>query len=152
MTSIWLTPSFKNRAVQPEDGPLDPRVDVLLARQPGVPLLSAVVYRSVGRIPRSKAAPAISLNEPAPSEEARGRIHVSADVGGSSFYEVTFQARIGDDDWTSIGTDDAAPYQVFHDVNELAPGTPVSYRAVVLDNGRHTRSSEVATHRCPRPC
>jgi hypothetical protein len=103
VTSIWLTPSFKNRAVQPEDGP-------------------------------------------------RGRIHVSADVGGSSFYEVTFQARIGDDDWTSIGTDDAAPYQVFHDVNELAPGTPVSYRAVVLDNGRHTRSSEVATHRCPRPC
>ncbi len=34
-----------------------------------------------------------------------------------------------------IGTDDTAPYQVFHDVSALDAGTAVEYRAVVLDNG-----------------
>jgi glycosidase len=116
-----------------------------------VPPLSAVIYRSVGRIPRSKAAPAISLDAPMPSDESRGRIHVSADIDGSSFYEVTFQAKIGDDDWASIGTDDTAPYQVFHDVSELAPDTPVSYRATVLDNGRHTRTSQIRDTTVPAP-
>ena len=46
-------------------------------------------------------------------------MHVAADVGGSSFYEVTFQAKVGDGGWRSIGTDDTAPYQVFHDVSGL---------------------------------
>lgn len=55
-----------------------------------------------------------------------------ADVGGSSFYEVTFEARVGQGDWRSVGADDTAPYQVFHDVNEMRPGTRVDYRATVL--------------------
>ena len=116
-----------------------------------VPPLSAVVYRSAGRIPRSKAAPAIALTAPAPSEQAQGRIHVAAEVDGSSFYEVTFEAKVGDGGWTSIGTDDTAPYQVFHDVNELAPGTPLAYRAVVLDNARHTRTSQARETSVPPP-
>jgi glycosidase len=116
-----------------------------------VPPLSAVVYRAGERIPRSHGAPAISLNTPAPSDEARGRIHVSASVDGRSFYEVTFQAKVGNRAWASIGTDDTAPYQVFHDGNELAPGTPVSYRAVVLDNARHTRTSGVRSTTVPAP-
>ena len=58
-----------------------------------VPALSAVVYASAGRIPRSTAAPAIALAAPAPAAESRGRMQVAADVGGSSFYEVTFQRQ-----------------------------------------------------------
>jgi len=116
-----------------------------------VPPLSAVVYRSAGRIPGSRTAPEISLGGPVPSPEARGRMHVSAEVGGSSFYEVTFQAKIGSDDWTSVGTDDTAPYQVFHDVEELAPGTPLAYRAVVLDNRKHTKTSQVRDTSVPAP-
>ena len=116
-----------------------------------VPALSAVVYESAGRIPRSKSAPAITLNEPAPAEQSRGRMHVSAEVAGSSFYEVSFHAKVGDGAWQPVGTDDSAPYQVFHDVSSLAPRTPVQYRAVVVDNGGHTSSSEVRSTSVPLP-
>jgi hypothetical protein len=53
-----------------------------------VPPLSAVVYESAGRIPQSKAAPAISLSTPEPAsgdQPANGRIRVQADVAGTSF-------------------------------------------------------------------
>jgi alpha-amylase len=116
-----------------------------------VPALSAVIYQSAGRIPRSKAAPSISLTAPTPSTASRARMEVVADVGGSSFYEVTFQARIGNGPWRSIGTDDTAPYRVFHDVSSLPPGTPLRYRAVVLDNGGHTSTSEVRRTTVPAP-
>jgi alpha-amylase len=117
-----------------------------------VPPLSAVVYALDGRIPRSAAAPAVRLDTPAPAAESRGRMRVAASVGGSSFYEVTFYARGGSQRaWRPIGTDDTAPYQVFHDVSGLAAGSPVEYRAVVLDNGRHTSVSRVAAARVPAP-
>ena len=113
--------------------------------------LSAVVYKSEGRIPRSKSAPAITLQQPAPAEVSRGRMHVAADVAGSSFYEVTFQAKVGNGAWRSIGTDDSAPYQVFHDTSTYPTGTPLQYRAVVLDNGGHTRLSQTRGTAVPVP-
>ena len=73
------------------------------------------------------------------------RLPVVADVDGSSFNEVTFLAKVGTGAWEDIGTDDSRPYRVFHDVADVDPGTTVSYRAVVLDNADHTRSSNVAT-------
>ena len=105
-----------------------------------VPALSAVVYKLAGRVPRSRRAPSISLAAPAVAAAQRGRVEVRADVGGDSFYEVTFQADSGEG-WEAIGTDDNAPYRVFHDVSGLRPGTEVRYRAVVLDNAGHTRRS-----------
>ena len=54
---------------------------------------------------------------------------------------MTFLARVGGGGWQPIGTDDNAPYRVFHDVADLVPGTRVQYQAVVLDNAGHTRSS-----------
>ena len=71
----------------------------------------------------------------------RDRLEVRANLGSDAFAEVTFLARTGNGRWQDIGTDDNAPYRVFHDVSDVAPGTRVSYRAVVLDNARHTRSS-----------
>jgi alpha-amylase len=50
---------------------------------------------------------------------------------------------VGGGPWQDIGTDDNAPYRVFHDVSDTEPGTAIRYRAVVLDNANHTRSSEV---------
>ena len=79
--------------------------------------LSAVVYESSGRIPRERGAPSVFLAAPSPSAEARSRMEVHADVDGDSFYEVTFQARVADGEWHSIGTDDNAPYRVYHDVS-----------------------------------
>lgn len=116
-----------------------------------VPPLSAVVYASDNRIPASHAAPRISLGTPAPAAESRSRMQVSADVTGSSFYEVTFYARAGKGGWTPIGTDDTAPYRVFHDVSGLRAGSPVEYRAVVLDNARHTATSQARSTRVPAP-
>jgi glycosidase len=116
-----------------------------------VPALSTVVYTSVGQIPGSARAPRITLAKPAPAAASNARMHVRATVHGSSFYEVTFQRRIGDSGhWRTIGVDDSAPYQVFHDTAaQLLPGTKVSYRAAVLDNAGHTRGSEVEKVRVP---
>ena len=116
-----------------------------------VPPLSTVVYEGSGKIANSKAAPAVTLNAVAPSLETRSRMQVTASVNGSSFYEVTFQARIGAGEWTNIGTDDNAPYRVFHDVSSLTRGTPLQYRAIVLDNRDHTATSTVQTTAVPSP-
>ncbi|HET8558967.1 MAG TPA: alpha-amylase family glycosyl hydrolase, partial [Marmoricola sp.] len=133
------------------DGPGVLRTDVGSRLPVTVPPLSAVVYESRGRIPRSPAAPAISLAAPQPAGVSHGRMHVRADVAGSSFDEVTFQARVGDAAWQTIGTDDNAPYQVFHDTSDLATGTPVAYRAVVLDNAGHARMSNTRSTRVSAP-
>jgi glycosidase len=116
-----------------------------------VPPLSAMVYKSSGRIPHSPAAPAVVLQEPVPAPEDNGRVRVTADVGGSSFYEVTFEAKTAGGGWEPIGTDDTAPYQVFHDVAGLDAGTALEYRATILDNGGHTATSLPRTAAVPAP-
>jgi glycosidase len=116
-----------------------------------VSALSTVVYALDGKIPRSHAAPRISLATPTPAATSRGRMEVAASVDGSSLYEVSFEARAAGGQWRPIGTDDNAPYRVFHDTSSLAPGTPVEYRAVVADNGGHTRSAPAVRARVPQP-
>jgi alpha-amylase len=115
-----------------------------------VPGLSTVVYKSVRRIPRATAAPAISLNTPQVSE-VNSRMQVSANVGGSSFNEVTFYARVQGGAWRPIGTDDTRPYRVFHDVSAVPDGKLVAYRAVVADNAGHTRVSARERVIVPKP-
>jgi alpha-amylase len=115
-----------------------------------VPPLSAVVYRSERRIPKSRSAPQISLTLPAGPH--RDRVEVGANVSGDSFYEVTFLARTGDHGgWRAIGTDDNAPYRVFHDIADRRPGTRIQYRAVVLDNRRHSRTSDLRSITVAQP-
>jgi alpha-amylase len=116
-----------------------------------VPALSTVVYRSADRIPRSDAAPQISLDNPTISTESNSRMLVSANVGGSSFNEVTFYAKVGNGKWTSIGTDDTRPNRVFHDVSSIPDGTQVTYRAVVRDNANHERTSDPQQAVVPPP-
>ena len=111
--------------------------------QLSVPPLSTVIYRSAQRIPASAGAPEVAIGAPVEGGSGRDRLEVRADVEGDSFYEVTFEARIGAGDWQVIGTDDNAPYRVFHDVSRLAPGTALQYRATVLDNDRNQRTSAV---------
>ena len=116
-----------------------------------VPALSTVVYESDSAVPASPKAPSITLERPAPAEVSHGRMHVAADVAGSSFYEVTFQAKVGKGRWRTIGTDDSAPYQVFHDTSGYRTGTHLLYRAVVLDNAGHTRPSQTVSTSVPAP-
>ena len=83
--------------------------------------LSAVVYRAKKRIPRSRrGAVALARRARRGPRPPRGRARTSA---GDSFYEVTFLAKVGNGRWQDIGTDDNAPYRVFHDVADIAPGT-----------------------------
>jgi hypothetical protein len=109
-----------------------------------VPALSAVVYRSAGKVPRSGGAPRVALAQPASGQD---RLELTAEVAGSSFYEVTFQVRSGSGraGWTTVGTDDNAPYRVFPDVAGVEPGTELEYRAIVLDNAGHERESRTRT-------
>jgi len=104
-----------------------------------VPALSAVVYRAEDHVPRSRKAPNVSLRLPGPY---RDRLEVAAEVGGDSFYEVTFLAKERHRGWKAIGTDDNAPYRVFHDVADERPGERIEYKAVVLDNAGHRRTSK----------
>jgi alpha-amylase len=113
-----------------------------------LPALSAVVYRAKDRLPRSRHAPDISLSVPA---TGRDRLEVGARLDSTQFAEVTFLAKFGKGGWRDIGTDDNAPYRVFHDVSDIAPGTKVQYRAVVLDNAGHTRSSGVKSATIDQP-
>ncbi len=116
-----------------------------------VPALSTVVYESAQRIPSSDAAPSISLDTPAPSAETNSRMLVSANVGGSSFNEVTFYANVGDGKWMPVGTDDTRPYRVFHDISSIPDGTTVGYKAVVLDNAGNRRLSATRSAVVPPP-
>ena len=103
--------------------------------------LSAVVYVSDAPIPASPSAPGIAVAPLPDGGVARDRVEVRAFVDGDSFYDVTFEAKVGDGDWTVVGTDDNDPYRVFHDVATIAPGTTVEYRATVLDNAGNVRTS-----------
>jgi alpha-amylase len=103
-----------------------------------VPPLSAVVYEATQRVDRSRRAPSIGLK---PLGTLRDRAEIGANVGGDGLAEVTFLARSGRGGWKPIGTDDNAPYRVFHDVADLAPGTRLQYTAVVVDNAGHERTS-----------
>jgi alpha-amylase len=113
-----------------------------------LPALSAVVYRAKDKLPRSKRAPSVSLQVPA---SGRDRLEVGAKLDSDQFAEVTFFAKTRHGGWRDIGTDDNAPYRVFHDVSDIAPGTKVEYRAVVLDNAHHTRSSSTRSSTVLQP-
>jgi hypothetical protein len=108
-----------------------------------VPGLSAVVLRAAHRLKRPKAAPGVSLQV---DPQVSGRPEVRADVDGTSLYETTFYARrAGTRDWTSLGTDDNAPYRVFPDLSAYAPGTHLELLAVVRDVAGHVATARAAT-------
>ena len=76
----------------------------------------------------SSRLPATRASSPAAPRSA-------STVPGGDFTQVTFAWRpVGATEWQRLGTDDNAPYRVFHDVRGLAQGTPVEYRAVARDH------------------
>ena len=99
-----------------------------------VPALSAVVHRATAAIPRARRAPAPEFTAQAGSTVG-GRAEVSVDVPAGGFNQVTFAYRpVGTKSWTALGTDDNAPYRVFHDVRGFDKGTLLEYRAVLRDH------------------
>ncbi|UFN43842.1 pullulanase-type alpha-1,6-glucosidase [Nocardioides okcheonensis] len=100
-----------------------------------VPALSAVVWRADARLERRREAPAIHLEKPSAGGVVGGRSPITVGVPDGGFNQVSVAWRpVGATDWTTLGTDDNAPYRVFHDVSSLAKGTLVEYRAVLRDS------------------
>ncbi len=99
-----------------------------------VPALGVAVYEAVRPIPADRTAPTVSFDSFEPGAIVGDRAEIGATVTGDSFNQVTFAWRpVGEERWRRLGTDDNAPFRVFHDVRDLPFGTVVEYRAVVQD-------------------
>ena len=102
-----------------------------------VPPLSVAVYRASAPMDRRVAAPEVELSV-SDGAVVSGRSEVAAEVDSDTFTQATFLVRpVGATDWQLLGTDDNAPFRVFHDVREVPLGTPLEYRVVVRDLAGH---------------
>ncbi|GAA4589310.1 pullulanase-type alpha-1,6-glucosidase [Actinoplanes octamycinicus] len=107
-----------------------------------VPALSTVVLKSGGTLPQPTAAPTVSLTTPKAGASVATRTELVAETTGDPLATVTFAAQVGTGRWQLLGTADKAPYRIYHDLDRLAGGTPVKYKAVVRDSkGRLASSS-----------
>ncbi|USQ77056.1 pullulanase-type alpha-1,6-glucosidase [Ornithinimicrobium cryptoxanthini] len=95
--------------------------------------LSVEVYEGK-KLKKSKNAPAVYLTDPSAGGTVGGRAEIGAATPDNVFAQVTFAYRpVGTTDWMLLGTDDNAPYRVFHDVSGMPHGTLVEYRAILQD-------------------
>ena len=100
-----------------------------------VPARSVVVYRATKALGADSLAPQPSIASPAPGAVLEGRTPVGVDLPRDDFQQATVAWRpVGGTAWTRLGTDDNAPYRVFHDVSGLAKGSIIEYRVVVRDH------------------
>ena len=110
-----------------------------------VPPLTVSVWRANKPISTTGAAPTVETV--LADGGAYSRTEVRADVSASTFAQTTFLWRkVGETAWQNLGTDDNAPFRVFHDVSGIPLATPLEYRAVVKDAaGRVAGDSSTTT-------
>lgn len=98
--------------------------------------------RTTGARSTRVAEPSLTIEAPAEGAKVRDIAEVRAVAApDDADNAVTFQRRVGGGEWTAIGRDSSSPvYTVFDRVSGLAPGTAISYRAV-LDYGAGTVTS-----------
>ncbi|MGW3114050.1 pullulanase-type alpha-1,6-glucosidase [Streptomyces sp. NPDC001091] len=105
-----------------------------------VPAGTAVVYRATGRPAAPATKPALTLT--APAAGASGTVEVGADVSGGGLNRVVFAAQVGNGPWKTLGSADHAPYKVTQALGKDVPaGTPLRYKAVVIDSAGRTASA-----------
>ncbi|GAA1512040.1 pullulanase-type alpha-1,6-glucosidase [Kribbella lupini] len=98
------------------------------------PPLSVTVYQALSKVPYRSKAPAVYMSSPEPGATVGGRAEIAAAVPENTPVTVTYGVRpVGTTTWQRLGSDDNAPYRVFHDVTKLAKGTLLEYRAVLKD-------------------
>ncbi len=116
-----------------------------------VPARSAVVLKAAGPLDRPTSKPTITLK--APDTGATGTVDVSAGVGGGGLDRVVFAAQVGDGPWRTLGSADHAPYKVTQAIAKDVPaGTPLRYKAVVIDSaGRVASATAQSTTGTPPP-
>ncbi|MFG3138265.1 pullulanase-type alpha-1,6-glucosidase [Streptomyces sp. NPDC048211] len=109
-----------------------------------VPALSSIVLRAAKTLTTHAAEPSVTLK--APAAGATGTVELTADVDGGSLNRVVFAAQTGNGRWTTLGTADHAPYKVTQTIADAtAAGTPLRYKAVVVDRTGRTASTVAAS-------
>ncbi|MHC3472508.1 pullulanase-type alpha-1,6-glucosidase [Streptomyces sp. 7R007] len=109
-----------------------------------VPAGSAIVLKATGPLAAPAAKPTLTLK--APDAGATGTVEVSADVDGGQLNRVVFAAQVGDGAWRTLGSADHAPYKVTQTLGkDVAAGTALRYKAVVVDSAGHTASATAAS-------
>lgn len=99
-----------------------------------VPALSFAILRSVRDVPRNAEAPGIRLSAPAQDQPVNGRVAVTAELDAARLAEVTFAVKVDSAaNWTVIGTDANAPYNMYYDTNGMPEGTSLSFKAIAND-------------------
>ncbi|WP_351233708.1 pullulanase-type alpha-1,6-glucosidase [Streptomyces sp. NPDC002133] len=107
-----------------------------------VPALSSLVLRADRPLAAPAAKPGLTLK--APAAGATGTVEISADADGGQLNRVVFAAQVGNGPWRTLGTADHAPYKVTQHLAAPA-GTPVRYKAVVVDSLGRTASATAQT-------
>ncbi|NGO77863.1 pullulanase-type alpha-1,6-glucosidase [Streptomyces sp. YC504] len=97
-----------------------------------IPGLSSVVLKADKALATPDAKPSVELK--APPAGATGRVELTADVRGGGLNRVVFAAQTGNGKWRTLGSADHAPYKVTHRIDAERAGTPVRYKAVVVDS------------------
>jgi pullulanase-type alpha-1,6-glucosidase len=109
-----------------------------------VPAGSAIVLKAAGRLAKPATVPSLTLK--APAAGATGTVEISADVDGGQLNRVVFAAQTGHGTWRVLGSADHAPYKVTHTIGkDVAPGTALRYKAVVVDSAGRTASALAAS-------
>ncbi|MEW2114774.1 pullulanase-type alpha-1,6-glucosidase [Streptomyces sp. NPDC005474] len=109
-----------------------------------VPPGTAIVLKATGKLPIPATRPTLTLT--APPTGATRTVDITADVDGGGLNRVVFAAQTGNGKWQTLGSADHAPYRVTQTIaKEVAPGTPLRYKAVVIDRAGHTASAAAAS-------
>ena len=104
-----------------------------------VPAMGVSVWKAERRADAGTGAPVLLARAPGSGADFTGRAKISGAVADDRFAQVTTSWRLaGDAEWTALGTDDSAPFAVYHDVSDLPDGSLVEYRLVAEDlRGRY---------------
>ncbi|MET9590080.1 pullulanase-type alpha-1,6-glucosidase [Streptomyces sp. NPDC006516] len=109
-----------------------------------VPALSSIVLRADKQLGAPATKPSVTLK--APAAGATGTVELTADVDGGDLNRVVFAAQTGNGKWVTLGSADHAPYKVTQHLHEsVKAGTPLRYKAVVIDRAGRTASALAST-------
>ncbi|MFF6954176.1 pullulanase-type alpha-1,6-glucosidase [Streptomyces iakyrus] len=109
-----------------------------------VPAGSAIVLKAAGKLAKPATAPTLTLK--ALAAGATGTVEVTADVDGGQLNRVVFAAQTGTGTWRVLGSADHAPFKVTHTIGkDVAPGTALRYKAVVVDSAGRTAGALAAS-------
>ncbi|RIJ78496.1 hypothetical protein D1871_02700 [Nakamurella silvestris] len=118
-----------------------------------VPPLSVRVLKANRAIAKPVVAQPVFVTNPGTGGVLAGRTEVKAAYTGDNYAEATFLVRpVGGSAWKKLGTDDNAPYRVFHDVTDQPAGSLYEYRVVMKDNaGNYSAASAFGVVGDPPP-